>query len=185
MCIRKAVTILVSGGLAAIAITRVPLSAARAEQPWTSFTSKAGRFSVQMPTQPVVSETKQKSFIGTITNHIFTAESGADIFTVDYSDIPRFALDFAGAETVYEHAQGALLKKTFGKARSFTDVTVAGTKGKRLVYDTPQASGQAKMRGDALLLLVGTRLYVIDGVVPGSEADAKAQRFLSSVEISE
>ena len=44
-----------------------------------------------------------------MTNHLFTATSGKDTFTVDYSDIPHFA----GPDTIYEHAKGALLKQTF------------------------------------------------------------------------
>lgn len=156
---------------------------ARAQQDWTTFTSQEGRFSVAVPAEPVKTETHQKSFIGEVTNHIFTTESGTDTFTVDYSDIPHFALDFAGADTIYEHAKGALLKKTFGKPTSYEDLTVSGERGKRLVYDTPSVPDHAEMRGDAVLVLVGTRLYVIDGVVPETQADVKSERFLSSIEI--
>jgi hypothetical protein len=40
------------------------------------------------------------------------------------------------------------------------------------------------MRGDAILVLVGTRLYGIDAVRAEAEADASSQRFLSSVKIT-
>jgi hypothetical protein len=156
-----------------------------ADQDWKKFTSEQGRFSISVPAQPVKSETSQKSFVGTVTNHVFTSESGKDdSFTVDYSDIPHFALHFAGADTIYEHAKGALLKQTFGKATAYSDVSVGDAKGKRLVYDTPEAPGHAAMRGHAILLLVGTRLYVVDAVLEESEADTKAERFLSSFEIT-
>jgi hypothetical protein len=184
MRIRVTATLLALSFLASFAITGLLGSVARGEQDWATFTSKAGRFSVEMPGQPTKSETHQKSFIGTVTNHIFTAESGEDLFTVDYSDIPHVALHFAGPETIYEHAKGALLKQTFGKPTSYDDVTVSGAKGKRLVYDTPPVQGHPEMRGDAILVLVGNRLYVIDAVVPEAEADAKSQRFLSSVKIT-
>jgi len=169
-----------------VLVMPVPLlgSAARAQHDWTTFTSKEGRFSVDVPGQPVETETRRHSFIGTITNYIFTTESGDDTYTIEYSDIPHFALDFAGADKIYEHAKGALLKRTFGKATSYEDVTVSGERGKRLVYDTPPAPGHPRMRGDAILVLVGTRLYVIDCVVPEADADAKSQRFLSSVKIT-
>jgi hypothetical protein len=184
MRIRIAATILALCGLAPIAITSLLCSEARAEQDWTTFTSKEGRFSIEMPGQPVKTETHQKSFVGTVTNHIFTAESGKDTFTVDYSDIPHVALHFAGPDTIYKHAKGALLKQTFSKEVSYTDVTVSGVKGKKLVYDTPPVQGHPKMRGDAILVLVGARLYVIDGVVRETEADANSQRFLSSVKVT-
>lgn len=171
-------------GLALIAASGLIASEAGADEAWTTFTSKDGRFSVDMPGEPVKTETHQKSFIGTVTNQIFTAASGKDTFTVDYSDIPHFALHFAGPDTIYEHAKGALLKQTFSKQTSYTDATVSGAKGKRLVYDTPPVQGHPEMRGDALLVLVGTRLYVIDGVVPAAEAETKSERFLSSMKIT-
>ena len=184
MRIRITTTILALCGLTPIAITGLLGSEARAEQAWTTFTSKEGHFSIEMPGQPVKTESHQKSFVGTVTNHMFTAESGKDTFTVDYSDIPHVALHFAGPDTIYSHAKGALLKKTFSKAVSYTDVTISGAKGKKLVYDTPPVQGHPEMRGDAILVLVGARLYVIDGVVPETEADAKSQRFLSSLKIT-
>jgi hypothetical protein len=184
MRIRISTPILALCGLTAIAIPALLGSEARAEQAWTTFTSKEGNFSIEMPGQPVQTETQQKSFVGTVTNHIFTAESGKDHFTVDYSDIPHVALHFAGPDTIYEHAKGALLKQTFGKSTSYTDVTVGGAKGKKLVYDTPPVQGHPEMRGDAILVLVGARLYVIDGVVPETEADAKSEQLLSSLQIA-
>jgi len=173
-----------AAGVLLVALAVASGSEARKENAWVSFASKEGRFSIEFPSSPVRSETHQKSFIGTITNHVFTSESDERIFTVDYSDIPHFALDFAGAETIYEHAKGALLQKTFGKQRSYSDATISHAQGKRLVYDTPPAPGYPPMRGDAVLVLVGTRLYVIDAVAPEAEADSGAKRFLSSASIA-
>jgi len=170
---------------AAVLLLALVASEAGADQDWKTFTSEEGRFSISVPAQPVKSETSQKSFIGTVTNHVFTSASGPeDSFTVDYSDIPHFALHFAGPDTIYEHAKGALLQKTFGKATAYRDVSVADAKGKRLIYDTPKAPGHAAMRGHAILLLVGTRLYVVDAVLQESEADANADRFLSSFAVT-
>jgi hypothetical protein len=172
--------------LSLVLVTLAPRlgSEARAEQDWTTYTSKVGRFSVDLPGEPVETATQRHSFIGTIKNYIFTTQSGEDTYTIEYSDIPHFAIHFAGADRIYEHAKGALLKKTFGKTTSYVDVTVSGEKGKRLEYDTPPVAGHPEMRGDAILVLVGTRLYVIDEVVPEADADAKSQRFLSSVKIT-
>jgi hypothetical protein len=171
--------------LALAAVTGPLAPEARAQQEWVTFTSEDGRFSVTVPVHPVKTETHQKSFIGEVTNHIFTSESEPDSFTVDYSDIPHFALDFAGTDTVYEHAKGALLKKTYGKPTTYEDTKVGGHEAKRLVYDTPTKPGHVEMRGDAVLVLVGDRLYVIDAVVPEAQADVKSERFLSSIEILE
>lgn len=166
--------------LAPIAAPGLLGSDARAEDDWQTFTSEEGRFTVAMPKPPVKTQTQQQSFIGTVTNQIFTADAGKSKYTVDSSVIPHFAIHFAGHDRIYDHAKGALLKQTFGKPTSYTDVTVRGTKGKRLVYDTPPAPGFPSMRGDAILVLVDTRLYVVDAVLPETEADANSERFLSS-----
>ncbi|MGH0032568.1 MAG: hypothetical protein ACQGVC_22480 [Myxococcota bacterium] len=162
----------------------VAAGGAQAEDAWSKFASEEGRFSVEVPSPPVKSQLEQKSFIGTVTSYILTSESGKDRYTVDYSDIPHFALHFAGPDTIYEHAKGALLKKTFGKAVSYDDATVGGHAGKQLVYDTPPKEGHPEMRGDAVLVLVGTRLYVVDAVVREGESNDESKRFLSSLEIT-
>ena len=54
-----------------------------AEDLWKSFESKKGQFSVEVPGEPILTTTKRKSFVGTITNHIFTVldEENADPLT--------------------------------------------------------------------------------------------------------
>lgn len=112
-----------------------------------------------------------------MTNEIFTSWEGKEKFTVDHSQIPRFALHFAGAD----HASAALLKQTWSKQVSFSDVTVNGHKGKQLIYDTPPREGDPDVKGLANLFLVDDRLYVIDAIVPVGDSEAKAQRFVGSV----
>jgi hypothetical protein len=150
------------------------------EAQWVTFTSTATKFSVDMPTQPTASTTTTNSFIGTVTNEIFTSWEGHEKFTVDHSQIPSFALHFAGADTIYDHAQGALLKQTWSKPISFTDVTVNGHQGKQLVYDTPPVPGKPETAGMANFFLIADRLYVVDAVVPEGDSEANAQRFFAS-----
>jgi hypothetical protein len=165
--------------LSALAFVCLAAAPASAQAKWVSFTSKEARFSVEMPTKATTTSTS--SFIGTVTNEIFTSWEGGEKFTVDHSQIPRFALDFAGPDTIYSHASAALLKQTWSKQTSFTDVTVNGRQGKQLVYDTPPVPGKPDIKGIANLFLVGDRLYVIDAAVPAGEPEADAQRFLASV----
>jgi len=56
-----------------------------AQQPWVSFASKQARFSIEMPTQPKPSTMTTDSFIGKVSNEIFTSWEGNEKFTVDYS----------------------------------------------------------------------------------------------------
>lgn len=167
--------------LSALALALLFAAPTSGQEKWVPFASKQARFSIEMPTQPKATTTTTSSFIGTVTNEIFTSWEGDEKFTVDHSQIPRFALDFAGADTIYDHASAALLKQTWSKQTSFADVTVNGHQGKQLVYDTPPVPGKPEIKGLANLFLVGDRLYVIDAAVPAGESEADAQRFLASV----
>ena len=170
--------------LAFAALLAAP-AAVEAQVAWVTFDSDPAGFSVEMPQQPTASMTITDSFIGDVTNYIFTARDANQKMTVDYSKIPRFALDFAGAGTIYSHAKGALLKQTWSKEVSFTDVTTHGHKGKRLVYDTPPIPGKPKIYGEAHFFLVGDRFYVVDAAVPAGDTESVAKRFLASIRFDE
>ena len=150
---------------------------------WKPFQSEAGRFSVLMPAPPKETQTKQRSIIGTVTNQIFTAWSGQEKFTVDYSDLPHFGVTFAGTNRIYDHTKGALLKQTLSKMSYFDDATLNGLKGKRLVYDTPPRQGYPEVTGEAYFLLLGDRLYVVHSTVPIGDSEANAKRFFASFKV--
>ncbi len=92
-------------------------------------------------------------------------------------------LEFAGSGGIYEHAKGALLKTTLSKPVSFTDITLNGVHGKKLVYDTPTKPGHLEMQGEARLFLSGHRLYVADAVVEMEGGKEKMPRYFSSLTI--
>jgi hypothetical protein len=153
---------LVLSGFGIVWLSAATLSVFGAQQPaWVSFQSEDAGFSIELPTNPTASTLTTSSFIGDVTSHLFTSWEGNVKFTVDYSEIPRFALDFAGAATIYDHARGALLKQ--------------------LLYDTPPVPGKPEMYGAANLFLVGDRLYVADAAVPAGASEADAKRFLESI----
>src|SRR3990172_8679588 len=162
--------------LSTLALAYLAAAPASAQEKWISFVSKQARFSIDMPTQPEATTTTTSSFSGNVTNEIFTSWEGDEKFTVDHSQIPRFALEFAGADTIYAHASAALLKQTWSKQLSLSDVSMNGRKGKQLVYDTPAVPGKPEVHGIANLFLVGDRLYVIDAIVPAGEAEADPKR---------
>ena len=151
---------------------------------WDYFKSAAGRFSVRVPETPKASVSEKHSFIGTITNHIFTVlrEDHYEKFTVDYSDIPSFAVEFTGADTIIDHAKGALLSTTHAKPSSYTDLKVDGHQGKKLVYHIPPRDGHPQLRGEAVFVVVDDRLYVVDAQLPADQHDSgRANRFFESL----
>lgn len=151
---------------------------------WSKFELESKKLSVLMPGTPRKKELHDKSFIGDITTDEYYVDDGLDSYSVELTDLPGFAVAFSGPETIYEHAKGALLKTTLSKAISFTDITLNGVKGKRLVYDTPTRPGHPEMQGEARFFLFGNRLYSADSVVEMDGGSEKLSRFFSSLDIS-
>ena len=142
-------------GIAALA---GPAANGGSKQTWKTLELKAQGLSISMPGTATPKNIHTESFIGEITTHEYYVDDGRDSYSVEYSDLPGFAVAFSGSDTIYEHTKGALLKKTLSKSMSFTDITLNGVKGKKLVYDTPTKPNPPEMQGEARLFLFGHRL---------------------------
>jgi len=153
------------------------------EAAWTKFNLGTPYLTVDMPGKPKKTVRHDQSFVGDIATDEYIVNDGIDSYSVEVTELPGFALFFAGPETVYDHTKGALLKTTLSKAISFTDVTLDGVKGKRLVYDTPTKPGHPEMQGEARMFLSGSWLYVADSVVEMKGGEKKQDRFFSGLAI--
>ncbi len=153
------------------------------ETTWKKLDLRSLGLSVLMPGNPKSKAIHNQSFIGDITTHEYYLDDGRDSYSVEYTDIPGFAVAFSSSNTIYEHAKGALLKTTFSKPVSFTDITLNSVHGKRLVYDTPSKPDHPEMQGEARFFLSGDRLYVADAVVEMKGGKEKMTRFFSSLAI--
>jgi hypothetical protein len=169
----------------AIGLTAVVSPAANGDskQSWKKLQLQAHRLSVSMPGTATPKDIHTKSFIGDITTHEYYVDNGRDSYSVEFSDLPGFAVAFSGSDVIYEHAKGALLKKTLSKPISFTEIKLAGVRGKRLVYDTPTKPDHPEMQGEARLFLFGHRLYIADAAVEMDGGEEKLRRFFSSLDI--
>lgn len=152
--------------------------------PWKKFTSPAEHLSVLMPGVPAQSEKHNQSFVGDIITIVHTAKQGSDTYTIDYTSLPGFAITFSGKDGIYSHARNAVLAGTFSKSISYTDLTLNGIEGKKLVYDTPSKPGHPEMQGEARFFLVDHHLYTVDAVVQMNGAEAKLERFFASLQIT-
>ncbi len=150
---------------------------------WQEFQLESQGLSVLMPGTPKKKDIQNKSFIGDIATHEYYLENGRDAYSVEFTDLPGFAVAFSGSDGIYEHAKAALLKTTLSKPVAFTDITLNGVHGKKLVYDTPTKPGHPEMQGEARLFLSGDRLYVADAVVEMKGGKEKMTRFFSSLAI--
>lgn len=160
----------------AIWVGSVP--AARSQGNWTVFNPSAGQFQVEMPLPPTASQVQDASPIGTVTTYIFTAKEGDGSFSVSYSDLPALAIQFVGAEGLIGQAKSSMLREQKdAREISFDPATVNGLAGKRLVYAT--TSNGVQRTGEAFFMLNGSRLYVLDALVPAG-SEALAQKFFQS-----
>ena len=174
------------GPMPAFLLMLVAFSVNGAANPgWKELRLEAQKLSVSMPGTAKKKEIHSKSFIGDITTNEYYVDDGLDTYSVEYTELPGFAVLFSGSDTIYEHARGALLKDTLSKTISFTDITLSGVQGKRLVYDTPTKRGHPEMQGEARFFLFGDRLYVADAVVEMAGSEKKLEHFFSSLEIKE
>lgn len=145
---------------------------------WVTFSGPEGEFSVQMPEKPQATSSTSQSPVGPIVEHFFTDTEGDTTYTVNYQDLPRIAVLFGGAATIYDNARGGLLKDALGKQTSFTDQQIGGKAGKALTYETGHGTV-----GKAWFLLVGERLYVIAASTPKGQPTDNLDKFLVSFKL--
>jgi hypothetical protein len=150
---------------------------------WSKLALDSADLSVLMPGTAKKNEIHTRSFIGDITTQEYYVVDGRDTYSVEITNLPGFAVVFSGSDGIYDHAKAALLKKTFSKTISFTDVVLNGAKGKSLLYDTPTKPDHPEMTGEARFFLIDDRLYSADAVVEMAGAKTKLDRFFSSLNI--
>jgi len=176
-------TVVLLGLAIAMAALSVPAAGADSHVTWQKLDLEAAGLSVLMPGTAKPKDIHTKSFIGNIVTHEYYVDADRDSYSVEFSDLPGFAVSFSGSGTIYEHTKGALLKKTLSKPLSFTDVTLNNVKGKKLVYDTPTKPGHPEMQGEARMFLFGDRLYIANAVVEKDGMEDNFKRFFSSLAI--
>ena len=152
-------------------------------QGWQTFRPQGGAFSVEMPATPVPSTMETTSFIGTVTDHVYTATLGQAQFAVTWSKLPGYVLDFTPVDALFDHARAALLKQIYGRQVSWGPVEADGRSGRRLVYQLPPVPGKAAATGEARFFLVQDRIYSAAAIVPSQAGEPDAQRFLDSLGI--
>jgi hypothetical protein len=98
------------------------------------FNSADGRFTVWFPREPKLDETTANTAIGPIKMHLFMVETGANVFYVSYTDLPR------GPETPEEN-KAALdssrdhLLANGHRLMSDSEITIAGNAGREFVVE--------------------------------------------------
>lgn len=142
-------------------------------QEWQRFTSEEGRFSVDLPAPPSISQRTRDTIVGTIVENSFVVKIDDNTgYQVEYQDLPGIAVFFAGRGGIINRALRAFLENVKGVEESDETITVDGHPGKRMAYTVG-----GKGSGVIVMFMVGNRLYVLNA--SGKDAD----RFFQSVRV--
>lgn len=148
---------------------------------WRVFHSEDGGFQVEMPGEPAGSQTIEKSFIGDVTNHLFTVEVPFEEFAVEYSDLPGLALALAGPGTILKKAKEALLKDVRGEELAYRLIRKKSDDRADLSY-IGRVGENPGVFGFARFFLRGNRIYVLHVMLSGDRPidPERVSRFFKS-----
>lgn len=170
-----------AGGIAAAALSAVaglallgpnaPAAAAEWRRPrWQVFASEEGRFQVELPEPPRVESRRHSTLFGAVEETKFVLHLGDDVVVaVEVHDIPRLAARIVPASTILERARRGVLEDMDAEQVEASEVTLQGFPGRDFTYRVPaDASLETARYERALAVLVGSRLYLVTALAPGS-----------------
>lgn len=174
MIVRRSLLPISLAVLVLLSLRLLDPSPALAQAAWQRFTSEEGRFSVEMPAPPSVSQRKHDTIVGTIVENSFVVKTDdGSGYQVEYQDLPGIAVFFAGRGGIVRRALRVFLDKAKGVEETNEPVTIDGHPGRRMKYTVA-----GKGSGVMVMFMVGNRLYVLNA--SGKETD----RFFESVRVT-
>lgn len=152
-------------------------------QEWVQLVPSEGKFRVMMPGTPTHQSSGHGTLVGDIVQHVYTYRDGDWIFTAAYTDVPGLGVVMAGRETLYNKTRDALLEDAKGRELSYTKFDYDGRAGRELTYEGKGEGDSPDFKGTARMLLVRTRLYILNVSMPASATPASVERFLDSFKL--
>ena len=169
--------------LAAALALSMTAAAASPELEWIPFRSERGRFAVELPGSPEEIRDTRATLGGTVRRTEYLARRGATELRVEHHDLPWLATFLLTSDALLERSKNGLVSEEHGLELSSAGVLVQGYPAREVSFRVP--AGQ-DLAGDALLVLVGRRLYVLVSLGPQAQRDATTlDRFFRSFEVWE
>ncbi len=129
--------------------------------PWQTFSSKEGGFTLSLPGKPKEQRQPVGTAGGSVTAIMYFTEVGSTAFGVGYGDYPGSAAN-VDPQAVLKGARDGAAKNVNGTVVSEKPIELAGHPGLEIAVETPAS---AKMPGGAMyrarIYLVGNRLYQV------------------------
>jgi hypothetical protein len=169
--------------LVAASAVSMAVVAGAAELEWLHFRSERGRFAVQLPESPEEIPDTRITLGGTVRWTEYRAGLGATEFRVEHHDLPWLAKFLLSGDSLLKRAKNGLVEEEHGHELSSAVVSVQGYPACEVSF---RVLAEQDLGGDALLVLVGSRLYVVVALGPQVERDDSArERFFRSFEVWE
>ena len=158
-------------------------AAGAAELEWPRFRSESGRFAVQLPESPEEVRDTRVTLGGIVHWSEYLARRDATEFRVEHHDLPWLATFLLSSDALLKRAKDGLVEEENGHELSGAVLSVQGYPAREVSFRVP---AEQDLGGDALLVLVGSRLYVVVALGPQAERDDSArERFFHSFEVWE
>jgi hypothetical protein len=169
--------------LAAASALSITVAAAGGELEWLRFRSERGRFAVQLPESPEEIRATRVTLGGGVRWTEYRARRGATELRVEHHDLPWLAKLLLTTDGLLKRAKDGLVSEEHGHELSSAGVSVQGYPAREVSF---RVRAEQELAGDALLVLVGRRLYVLVTLGPQAERDASTlDRFFRSFEVWE
>ena len=153
------------------------LTTSMAAGAWKPFTSREGRFTVQMPTPPKSSARQVDSAAGKITVHMFAAGQGRSAYVASFTDYPGNR-EIRDPQRLLAEARNGQLRSFQGKVIDEKKVTLDGAPGTEVRFEGP------KLRGRIRSYLVKNRLYQVVALTQEPREPADFAKFVGSFQLA-
>jgi hypothetical protein len=147
-----------------------PAATGLATQGWPEFRSELGRFAVRMPGPPKQRSSSRLSLAGRIRSAEYLVEHGAAELRVEHHDLPAIARFLVSSAALLKRAQQTLVADEDARELHSVEASLHGYPARRVSF---RVRGEKRLQGDALLALVGSRLYILEALQPPASAGAR------------
>ena len=150
---------------------------------WVEVRSAPGRFSVRMPERPDQIAHSRFTMAGPVRTVEYSVRRGETELRVEHHDLPRLAEMLISDAALLDRAASDLVADEGGVDPRVVRASVRGHPAREVSFRIGERAGLAC---EALLVLVGRRVYVLVSLHPQEAADvAASERFLGSFQVWE
>ena len=154
--------------------------AARSQDDFQRFTSKAGGFTLLMPTEPKTQTQNLETAVGTITVTMYIAEKNGAAYFASFNDYPAELVQKSDPQAILDGARDGAVNNVKGKLLNEKKIAIGSHPGRDITFEAVNGQYLARSR----MYLVNQRLYQIMVLAPREQGlPAKIDQYLDSFQL--